>query len=88
MDGILEPEDVAECVIQGLAEETFLILPHPTVKTYYQRKASDYDRWNKRHVSLCTKNHSLHERSPSKSNLKDTLKHEGDPLCRKIHLIS
>ena len=45
VDGILEPEDVAECVIQGLAEETFLILPHPTVKTYYQRKASDYDRW-------------------------------------------
>ena len=45
VDGILEPDDVAECVIQGLAEEMFLILPHPEVKTYYQRKASDYDRW-------------------------------------------
>lgn len=45
VDGILEPEDVAECVIQGLAEETFLILPHQQVKTYYQRKAADYDRW-------------------------------------------
>jgi NAD(P)-dependent dehydrogenase (short-subunit alcohol dehydrogenase family) len=45
VDGIIEPEDVAESVIQGLAEETFLILPHPEVKTYYQRKASDYDRW-------------------------------------------
>lgn len=45
VDGIMEPEDVAECVIRGLAEETFLILPHPKVKTYYQRKASDYDRW-------------------------------------------
>jgi len=45
VDGIIEPEDVAESVIQGLAQETFLILPHPEVKTYYQRKASDYDRW-------------------------------------------
>jgi NAD(P)-dependent dehydrogenase (short-subunit alcohol dehydrogenase family) len=45
VDGIMEPEDVAECVVQGLAEETFLILPHPEVKTYYQRKASDYNRW-------------------------------------------
>ncbi len=47
VDGIMEPDDVVECVIQGLAEETFLILPHPEVKTYYQRKASDYDRWLK-----------------------------------------
>jgi NAD(P)-dependent dehydrogenase (short-subunit alcohol dehydrogenase family) len=45
VDGILEPEVVAECVIQGLSEETFLILPHPQVRSYYQRKASDYDRW-------------------------------------------
>ena len=45
VDGILEPADVAESVIQGLAEESFLILPHPEVKTYFQRKASDYDRW-------------------------------------------
>lgn len=45
VDGIIEPDDVAESVIQGLAQETFLILPHPEVKTYYQRKASDYDRW-------------------------------------------
>ena len=45
VDGILEPADVAESVIQGLAEERFMILPHPEVKTYFQRKASDYDRW-------------------------------------------
>lgn len=47
VDGIMEPADVAESVIQGLAEESFLILPHPEVKTYFQRKASDYDRWIK-----------------------------------------
>lgn len=46
-DGILEPEDVAESVIQGLAEELFLILPHKQVKTYMQRKSMDYDRWLK-----------------------------------------
>ena len=45
VDGIIEPADVAESVVKGLAAETFLILPHPEVKTYYQRKASDYDRW-------------------------------------------
>ncbi len=45
VDGILSPEQVAECVVQGLAEERFLILPHPRVAEYMQRKSSDYDRW-------------------------------------------
>jgi len=45
VDGIMEPEEVAESVIQGLAEEAFLILPHQEVKTYFLRKATDYDRW-------------------------------------------
>ena len=42
---MLEPEQVAEAVVQGLSEERFLILPHPEVLTYIQRKAGDYDRW-------------------------------------------
>ncbi len=41
----LEPEAVADAVIDGLARETFLILPHPEVAEYFQRKARDYDRW-------------------------------------------
>lgn len=45
MDGALEPEAVAEAAVQGLAEERFLILPHPEVAEYFRRKASDYDRW-------------------------------------------
>lgn len=45
VDGMIEPEDVAECVVQGLADEKFLILPHPTVETYMKRKTGDYDRW-------------------------------------------
>ena len=45
VDGMLEPEELADSVIEGLAEERFLILPHPVVETYIQRKAGDYDRW-------------------------------------------
>ena len=44
-DGILEPEDVAATVVAGLAEERFLILPHPEVATYERRRADDRDRW-------------------------------------------
>jgi NAD(P)-dependent dehydrogenase (short-subunit alcohol dehydrogenase family) len=43
--GALAPNQVADAVIAGLAEETFLILPHPEVREYLRRKAEDYDRW-------------------------------------------
>jgi hypothetical protein len=43
--GIVEPEDVAEAVVEGLRDERFLILPHPHVGEYFRRKADDYDRW-------------------------------------------
>jgi NAD(P)-dependent dehydrogenase (short-subunit alcohol dehydrogenase family) len=45
VDGMLEPDAVADAVVRGLASESFLILPHPTVLEYFRRKASDYDRW-------------------------------------------
>jgi len=41
----LEPDEVAEAVVGGLAEERFLILPHAEVETFFQNKANDYDRW-------------------------------------------
>ncbi len=44
-DGILEPEDVAEVVVQAIRAERFLVLPHPEVQTYVERKATDRDRW-------------------------------------------
>jgi NAD(P)-dependent dehydrogenase (short-subunit alcohol dehydrogenase family) len=43
--GAIEPEQVAEAVIEGLRDERFLILPHPEVSEYVQRKAADPDRW-------------------------------------------
>lgn len=45
LDSAIEPEQVAEEVVKGLAEERFLILPHPEVAEYMRRKSSDYDRW-------------------------------------------
>lgn len=47
IDGMIDAEAVADETIKGLAEERFLILPHPEVATYMQRKATDYDRWLK-----------------------------------------
>lgn len=44
-DGLLEPELVADACIKAMQEGKFLVLPHPEVATYFQRKASDYDRW-------------------------------------------
>jgi NAD(P)-dependent dehydrogenase (short-subunit alcohol dehydrogenase family) len=43
--GVIEPDDVAEAVIHGLADERFLILPHPEVADYWRHKATDPDRW-------------------------------------------
>jgi NAD(P)-dependent dehydrogenase (short-subunit alcohol dehydrogenase family) len=43
--GAIEPEEVAEAVVEALAEERFLILPHKEVAEYFRRKADDYDRW-------------------------------------------
>jgi len=42
---VLEPEQVADVVVQAIRDETFLILPHPEVAEYLRRKASDPDRW-------------------------------------------
>jgi NAD(P)-dependent dehydrogenase (short-subunit alcohol dehydrogenase family) len=45
VDGMIEAEQVADTVIEALAEERFLVLPHPEVAKYIQNKANDYDRW-------------------------------------------
>ena len=45
LDGMLEPEKLADTVIETLDQERFLVLPHPEVLTYMRRKTDDYDRW-------------------------------------------
>ncbi|MEV5988950.1 SDR family oxidoreductase [Streptomyces sp. NPDC052051] len=47
----IEPEDVAEALFQGIAQDRFLILPHPEVAEYHRARAADPDRW------LATMNH-------------------------------
>ena len=45
VDGIIEPDELADCVVRTMDEEKFLILPHPQVLEYLRRKTADYDRW-------------------------------------------
>jgi len=45
VDGVIEPAQLAECVLDGIAEEHFLILPHPKVADYMKRKSENIDRW-------------------------------------------
>ena len=44
-DGIIEPEQLAQTVIETLREERFYVLPHPEVGEYVRRKGDDIDRW-------------------------------------------
>ncbi len=47
VDGMIEPEELAECTVAAMEREDFLILPHPEVLEYMRRKTGDYDRWLK-----------------------------------------
>lgn len=44
-DGVIQPEEVNQCVIEALDEERFWVLPHPEVAEYARRKSADVDRW-------------------------------------------
>lgn len=45
LDGMLEPEPVAEACLKAIRDETFLVLPHPEVLGYMRLKTDNYDRW-------------------------------------------
>lgn len=45
VDGVIEPDEVADAVVRALAEERFLVLPHPEVAEYVRRRGEDRDRW-------------------------------------------
>lgn len=45
IDGMMEPEPVAEACVRAIENEDFLVLPHPEVLEYMRRKTGDYNRW-------------------------------------------
>ena len=44
-DGIIEPEQLAQTVVETIREERFYVLPHPEVEEYVRRKGDNVDRW-------------------------------------------
>ena len=47
-NNFLEPEDVARAILDALATRRFLVLPHPRVAGYEQRRAADRETWLER----------------------------------------
>ncbi len=45
IDGMMEPDAVAEACVRAIEKEQFLVLPHAEVLTYMRNKTNDYDRW-------------------------------------------
>jgi NAD(P)-dependent dehydrogenase (short-subunit alcohol dehydrogenase family) len=45
--GFIQPTDVADAVVAAWSQGRFLILPHPQVAEFEQRRANDRDRWLK-----------------------------------------
>ncbi|MEV0254926.1 SDR family oxidoreductase [Streptomyces sp. NPDC050732] len=43
----IEPDDVAAALFAGMAEDRFLILPHPEVAAFYRARAETPDKWLK-----------------------------------------
>lgn len=44
-DGIIEPDALAEVVVDAIRAERFYVLPHPEVEEYVRRKGDNIDRW-------------------------------------------
>jgi NAD(P)-dependent dehydrogenase (short-subunit alcohol dehydrogenase family) len=65
----LTPEQVADAVVEGLAEERFLILPHPEVAAYFQHRANDNERWLRGMRRLWDKFEPLGETSEQRARL-------------------
>jgi NAD(P)-dependent dehydrogenase (short-subunit alcohol dehydrogenase family) len=43
--GAIEPEQVATCMLEAIADERFLVLPHPEVQKFMEQRVTDRDRW-------------------------------------------
>ena len=45
LDGMLEPDFLVKKIQEGIEKKQFLILPHPEVQNYIEKKSSNYDKW-------------------------------------------
>ena len=45
VDGMMDPEPVAQACLEAIEQETFLVLPHKEVLQYMRNKTENYDRW-------------------------------------------
>ena len=45
LDGMLEPDFLVEKIQEGIDKKQFLILPHPEVQNYIEKKSTNYDKW-------------------------------------------
>jgi NAD(P)-dependent dehydrogenase (short-subunit alcohol dehydrogenase family) len=42
---VMEPSEVADIVVAGVRDEATLIMTHPEMRTYVERKVADHGRW-------------------------------------------
>lgn len=45
IDGMIEPDDVANDTLEAIENDQFLVTPHKQVREYIQFKAADYEGW-------------------------------------------
>jgi len=57
--GVLDPEQAAERILEGLAQERFLILTHPEMREFMVVKAQDTERWIRGMTKLWARVQSL-----------------------------
>lgn len=72
----IEPEDVAQAVIDGIAAERFLILPHPDVAGYYAARAAEPERWLRGMNKLQRGYEDLQEQADAKPDTQAPARHE------------
>lgn len=44
-DGVMTADEAAAVIMEGIADDRFMILTHPPAGTYWAKKAADPDRW-------------------------------------------
>jgi len=44
-DGVISADEAAARILEGVADDRFLIYTHPVAGTYWAKKAADPDRW-------------------------------------------